>query len=232
MSDYYQHSLMRDLAEEDRPREKMLSRGTKSLTDAELLAILIGSGTNKKNAVDLCNEILGSTEHNLVELSRLSINDFMNFKGIGEAKAISIAAALELGRRRRSADVLLRRKINSSKDVFEAMSENLMDLNHEEFWIVLLNRANKIVKRIQISAGGFSGTVADPKKIFSLALGNNASALILCHNHPSGNIEASAADKKLTQKMTEAGEVLDLPVLDHLIFGEENYFSFADESLL
>jgi DNA repair protein RadC len=182
--------------------------------------------------VDLCNEILASTQNNLVELSRLSIPALMNFKGIGEAKAISIAAALELGRRRRSAEVLAKPKVTGSKDVFEAMAEKLMDLNHEEFWIILLNRANKIMKRIQISEGGFSGTVADPKKIFALALENNASALVLCHNHPSGNTEPSAVDKKLTRKMVEAGQVLDLPVLDHLIFGDENYFSFADKNLI
>ncbi len=162
----------------------------------------------------------------------MSIPALMKFKGIGEAKAISIAAALELGRRRRSAEVEAKPKITGSRDVFEIMSEYLTDLNHEEFWIMLLNRANKVIRKMQISAGGFAGTVADPKKIFSLALESNASAMVLCHNHPSGNIVPSSADKQLTRKLVEAGKNLDLPVLDHVIFGEENYYSFADHALL
>ncbi len=232
MKDYQQTSGIRSWAEGDRPREKMLLKGKSSLSNAELLAILIGSGTRKTSAVDLCKEILTSVNNNLIELSKLSMPALMKFKGIGEAKAISIAAALELGRRRRSAEVEAKPKITGSRDVFEIMSEYLTDLNHEEFWILLLNRANKIIRRMQVSAGGFSGTVADPKKIFSLALENNASAIVLCHNHPSGNIVPSNADKLLTRKLVDAGKNLDLPVLDHVIFGDENYYSFADQALL
>lgn len=232
MEKYQQSSGIRNWAEGDRPREKMLLKGKSSLSNAELLAILIGSGTRRMSAVDLCKEILSSVNNNLIELSKLSIPALMKFKGIGEAKAISIAAALELGRRRRSAEVEAKPKITGSRDVFEIMSEYLTDLNHEEFWIMLLNRANKVIRKMQISAGGFAGTVADPKKIFSLALESNASAMVLCHNHPSGNIVPSSADKQLTRKLVEAGKNLDLPVLDHVIFGEENYYSFADHALL
>lgn len=232
MEKYTQKDSIRNWAEGDRPREKMLHKGQKSLSTAELIAILIGSGNNKKSAVELSREILSSVNNDLIELSKTSIPALMRFNGIGEAKAISIAAAVELGKRRRSAEAVIKPKIRGSHDVFEVMSEYLLDLNHEEFWILLLNRANKIGRKLLISEGGFAGTVADPKKIFSMALENYASALILCHNHPSGNISPSAADKQLTNKMLDAGKVMDLPVLDHVIFGEENYYSFADEGLL
>lgn len=232
MSNYNQTTGIRKWAEGDRPREKLMLRGKKALTDAELMAILIGSGTSKKSAVDLCREILDSVGNNLIELSRMSIPAFMKFKGIGEAKAISIVAALELGRRRRTAEASEKQKITASRDAYEIMAEELGDLNHEEFWIVLLNRANKVLRKFLISEGGFAGTVADPKKIFSIALENHASAMVLFHNHPSGNLQPSSADKQLTRKLAEAGSFLDLPVLDHIIFGEENYFSFADKGLL
>ncbi|MFO8054633.1 MAG: DNA repair protein RadC [Bacteroidales bacterium] len=232
MEKYKQKTSIRDWAEGDRPREKMLHKGKTALSNAELLAILIGSGTNDKSAVELCTEILATVDDNLIELSRLSVPAFIKFKGIGEAKAISIAAALELGRRRRGAEALRKPKITGSRDIFEIMVEHLGDLSHEEFWIVLLNRANKITRKIQISEGGFAGTVADPKKIFSLALENRSSAVVLCHNHPSGNLEPSLSDQSLTRKMVSAGKCMDLPVLDHLIFGEENYYSFADQGLL
>lgn len=232
MSEYVKKASIRHWAESDRPREKMLLKGKSSLSDAELLAILIGSGSSGKSAVELCKEILLSVDYNLVDLSRLSISSFMNFKGIGEAKAIAIAAALELGRRRRSAGPGIKPKISGSKDAWEVMSQHLSDLSHEEFWITLLNRANRVVRKICISSGGFAGTVADPKKIFSVALEAKASALILCHNHPSGNLKPSGPDKSVTKKMVQAGKYLDLPVLDHIIFGDENYFSFADNGLL
>jgi DNA repair protein RadC len=162
----------------------------------------------------------------------MTLDELMMFEGIGSAKAIAIAAALELGRRRRYAEALVRPQIRSSKEAFEAIQGYLSDKNFEEFWILLLNRANKVLRALQISEGGVAGTVADPKKIFSLALSNRASGLILCHNHPSGNLQPSEADRSLTRKLVKAGEYIELPVLDHLIIGEENYYSFADEGLL
>lgn len=230
--DYKQKISIRHWAEGDRPREKMLHKGKKALSDAELMAILLGSGNKEKSAVELSKGILDHANNDLIALSRMSIPAFIRFKGVGEAKAITIAAALELGRRRRSAETIVKPKITGSKDIFEMMSEFLLDLNHEEFWIVILNRANKVVRKMQVSEGGFSGTVADPKKIFVIALENRASAVILCHNHPSGNLQPSDADKQLTRKLAEAGKLMDLPVLDHIIFGEENYYSFADQGLL
>lgn len=218
-------------AEEDRPREKLLLKGKAALSDAELIAILIGSGTRELSAVDLSKLILQSVNNNLNELAKLSINDLMKFKGIGEAKAISIAAALELGRRRKDSEVLKKPKVSSSSDAYEAIRPYLMDLQHEQFWVLLLNRANEVIKPHQISIGGVAGTVADPKIIFKAALEYLASAIILVHNHPSGNLTPSQADKELTKKVKEAGKMLDIPVLDHLIFGDNGYFSFADEGI-
>jgi len=223
---------IREWAESDRPREKLLLKGKQSLSDAELIAILMGSGSKSESAVDLAKRILKTSSDNLIELSKLGVNDLMKFKGVGEAKAISIIAALELGKRRRGAEALEKKKITSSHDVFEYFSGILGDSNYEAFYILLLNRANKVIREIMISEGGFSGTVADPKKIFKIALENNASGVILCHNHPSGNIQPSDADIKLTKKLRSAGEMLDLPVIDHIIIGEENYYSFADENTL
>lgn len=219
-------------AEDDRPREKLLLKGKHSLSDAELIAILMGSGSKSESAVDLAKRILKSSKDNLIELSKLGVKDLVKFKGVGEAKAISIIAALELGKRRRMEEALEKKKIGSSIDVFEYFSGILSDSAYEAFYILLLNRANKILREIQISEGGMSGTVADPKKIFKLALEQNAAAIILCHNHPSGNIKPSDADIKLTHKLKSAGEMLDLPVIDHIILGEENYYSFADEGKL
>ena len=219
-------------AEDDRPREKLLLKGKHSLSDAELIAILMGSGSKNESAVDLAKRILKASKDNLIELSKLGVNDLIKFKGVGEAKAISIIAALELGKRRRKEEALEKKKISSSVDVFEYFAGVLGDNNYEAFYILLLNRANKVIREVQISEGGFSGTVADPKKIFKLALEHNASAIILCHNHPSGNIKPSDADIKLTRKLRNAGEMLDLQVIDHIILGEENYYSFADENTL
>ena len=162
----------------------------------------------------------------------LVIEDFLKFNGVGEAKALSIIAALELGRRRRGAEVIQKEKISSSKDVFELFQSIMEDYKYESFWVLLLNRANKIIKKIQISDGGVSGTVADPKRIFKISLENDASGIILCHNHPSGNIKPSEADIKLTKKIKNGGEILDINVLDHIIIGDENYFSFADQNIL
>jgi DNA repair protein RadC len=218
-------------AEEDRPREKLMLKGKAALSDAELVAILIGSGTRELSAVDLSKMILQSVGNNLNELAKLSLQDLQKFKGIGEAKAISIAAALELGRRRKDAEIIKKHKITCSGDAYEAIRPHLMDLYHEEFWLILLNRANEVIRPMQISSGGVAGTVADPKMIFKAAIEHLASAIILVHNHPSGNLQPSQADKDLTKKLKESGKLLDIPVLDHLIFADSGYFSFADEGI-
>lgn len=219
-------------SEDDRPREKLLSKGKSTLSDAELIAILIGSGSKNESAVDLSKKILKSVNNNLIELSKLTLKELMKFKGIGEAKAVSIVAAMELGNRRRVSEVNIKDKIESSKTVFEYFSSNFFNSNYEEFWILLLNRANRIIKKVNISEGGLSGTVVDPKKIFSIALENKASSIVLCHNHPSGNLQPSEADIKLTKKLKEAGTALDISIVDHLIFGNESYYSFSDEGIL
>nr|WP_221307412.1 DNA repair protein RadC [Rhabdobacter roseus] len=216
-------------AEEDRPREKLLLKGKAALTDAELIAILIGSGTVELSAVDVAKMILGSAGNNLNELARHGVKELTKIKGIGEAKAITIVAALELGRRRKESTMLRRRRIGSSLDAYEEMKPYLLDKPHEEFWILLLNRANEVLRPVQISTGGVAGTVADPKMIFKHALEQLASSIILFHNHPSGNLSPSQADRDLTRKLKEAGRMLDLPVLDHLIFTDSGYYSFADE---
>jgi len=223
---------IKNWAEEDRPREKLLLKGKASLSEAELIGILIGSGTASLSAVDLAKQILNSVDNNLNSLAKLSVKDLTKFKGIGEAKAISIVAALELGRRRKSQEAIKNPKIGSSKDVFEYLKGDLLDLQHEEFWILMLSRSNEILKKKLISSGGVSGTVADPKIIFKSALEELSSAIILVHNHPSGNLKPSNQDISLTKKMKEAGLVLEIPVLDHLIFTNESYFSFADEGIL
>ncbi len=232
MTEYKEKTTIKNWAEDDRPREKLLIKGKHSLSNAELIAILLGSGSRELSAVDLAKKILNSSNDNLIELSKLSVIDLMKFKGIGQAKAISIIAALELGKRRRSEDVLEKGKIISSRDAFEVFQGILSDSQYEEFWMLLLNKANKIIKKINISEGGISGTVADPKKIFKLALENNASSIILSHNHPSGNIQPSDSDLKLTKKLVDAGKLLDISVLDHVIIGDEKYYSFADENML
>lgn len=219
-------------AEDDRPREKLILKGKSALSDAELLAILLRSGSAKETAVDLSKRILRHASDNLIELSKLNFTELMTFNGIGEAKALSIIAALELGRRRRESEITIKQKISSSKDVFEYFTANLSDNQYEEFWILLLSRANKIIKKVMISEGGISGTVADPKRIFKTAIELNASSIILCHNHPSGNLKPSEADIKLTKKLKEAGVLLDISVLDHIIIGEESFYSFADEGLI
>ena len=219
-------------AAEDRPREKLLMKGREVLTDAELLAILIGSGSRKETAVELCKKILLRADNNLNELGKLGVSDLMEFRGIGEAKAITIVAALELGRRRRSAEVKKRQQISSSQDVFELFQPILGDLSHEEFWVIYLNRSNKIIGKDRISIGGVAGTVADVKIIFKKAITSTASGIIACHNHPSGNLRPSNADIQLTQKMVEAGKILEVSLLDHLIITDSSYYSFADEGMM
>lgn len=219
-------------AEEDRPREKLLLKGKAALSNAELIAILIGSGTRSRSAVDVAKQILQQADNNLNLLARFSVNDLKKIKGIGEAKAITIVSALELGRRRKEASFDEKPKISSSQDIYDNMKAELLDLPHEEFWVVMLDRANQVLRKEQISTGGISGTVADPKIIFKAALDHYASSVILVHNHPSGNLKPSQADLKLTQKMKSAGNLLEIPVLDHIIFGDQGYLSFADEGLL
>jgi len=218
--------------EDDRPREKMLSKGRESLSDAELVAILIGSGNRQESAVDLSKRILASVNNNLNELATLSISDLMKFKGIGPAKAISIITALEIGKRRRLEQALEKPIINSSKSVFNIMQPLIADLPHEEFWVVFLNNSNKIIDKQQMSKGGITGTVVDTRMIFKKAVEISSVGLILCHNHPSGKALPSMADKNLTKKLQSAGEILDIKVLDHLIITQNNYFSFADDNLM
>ena len=220
-------------SEDDRPREKLLTKGKGQLSRAELIAILIGSGNHEESAVELSKRILNSVNNNLAELSKLGVKELCKFKGIGPAKAISIIAALEIGRRRRADDVIIKKKkIVSSKDVYDVFYADLSDKNYEEFWILLVDRANQIIKKINISEGGMSGTIADPKKIFKLALENNSSSIILAHNHPSNNLQPSDNDIRLTKTISKAGRTLEINVLDHIIVGSDNYFSFADESMI
>lgn len=218
-------------AEDDRPREKFLLKGKSSLSDSELLAILIGSGSRNESAVQLCQRILASSQNNLNLLGKLSIQQLMNFKGIGEAKAISIAAALELGRRRREEEVVELKKITSSKAVFDIMQPLIGELPHEEFWVLFLNNSNKVIYKTQISKGGITGTVVDIRIVFKLALEHNATSIILSHNHPSGKLQASEADIQITKKIKEAGKNLDIQVLDHVIITEKSYYSFVDEGI-
>lgn len=215
-------------ADDDRPREKLLNKGASALSDAELIAILIGSGNREESAVELSQRILRTTGNSLTSLSRLSLHDMMEYKGIGEAKAISIAAALELGRRRKAEEPRERTKISQSRQVYDEFF-HLTDLNHEEFWVVLLNRANQVLDKVKVSSGGVAGTVADARLIFKPAIQRLASAIILVHNHPSGNLRPSANDDTLTNKMKKAGEALDVPVLDHIIVANTGYYSYADE---
>ena len=229
---YNQNLTIKTWAEEDRPREKLSLKGKNSLSDAELIAILIGSGNKNVSAVELSKKILASLNNDLNRLAKLSISDLTQFNGIGDAKAISIIAALELGRRRKDSDVEKRPIIKSSKDAYNVIADVLSDLPHEEFWVLYLNRKNEVIKKENISKGGVSGTIADSKIIFKSAIEQLASAIILCHNHPSGSLKPSAADISLTKKLKETGLMLDTPVLDHLIIGEKDYFSFADQELL
>ncbi|MDN4164848.1 DNA repair protein RadC [Cytophagales bacterium LB-30] len=216
-------------AEEDRPREKLLLKGVAALSDAELIAILIGSGTTELSAVDLSKLILHSVGNQLHQLARLSVKDLTKFKGIGEAKAISIVSALELGRRRKESEPLKKAKITCSADAYELIKPHLWDQKREEFWVLLLDRANQVLKKQQISQGGINGTIADPRLIFQVALQEFATGIILVHNHPSGQLKPSEADRKLTKKIKEGGQLLDIQLLDHLIFTDESYYSFSDE---
>lgn len=219
-------------ADDDKPREKLLQKGRLALSDAELIAILIGSGSRNESAVELSKRILASVGNNLNELGKLSTKQLTKFKGIGEAKAVTIAAALEIGRRRRGEQGPKISKIGSSRDAFELLHPTMGELEHEEFWILYLNNANKVLHMAQLSKGGITGTLVDVRLVMKQALELGAVALILAHNHPSGNLRASKADKEITQKLQLAAAALDLKVLDHLIIVQKDYLSFADEKLL
>ena len=223
---------IKEWAEADRPREKLMIQGRSALTDAELIAILIGSGTQSLSALDVAKNILKEICNDLNVLAKYSVKELKQFKGIGEAKAITIVAAIELGRRRKAAELLKKPKITSSSIAYQLLKPHLWDLLHEEFWVMYLNRANQLISMKQVSSGGVSGTVADVRIIFKNALDQLASGIILAHNHPSGNDKPSQADINLTKKMVEAGRLIEIPVLDHIIFAEDKYFSFADEAIL
>lgn len=223
---------IKNWSEDDRPREKLTNKGKSSLSDAELLAILIGSGNRDESAVELCKRILHASQNSLHKLAKFNLKQLQEFKGIGAAKAISIVAALELGSRRGAEPLEELSKITSSKDVFSIMHPFIGDLDHEQFWVLMLNNSNKVIYKLPLSKGGITATMVDTRLVFKSALAQGATALILAHNHPSGALKPSQADINLTNKIKRAGELLDIKVLDHLIVTEKTYFSFADESLL
>lgn len=232
MSEKNSSFSIKNWSQDDQPREKLRDKGKATLSDAELLAILIGSGTRNESAVELCKRILASVDNNLNALGKLSMKQLMEFKGIGEAKAITIIAALELGRRRRSEEAVHLKKISSSLSVFELMQPVIGELPHEEFWILYLNNSNKVIQKNQLSKGGITGTLVDVRLVMKMAIEVGAVGLILAHNHPSGSLKPSEADKQITQKLKSAADSLDIKIIDHLIITEKAYFSFADESLI
>lgn len=232
MKSYETKISIKAWAEEDRPREKLNSLGRRSLTDAELIAILIGSGSRTESAVELSKRILHHYENDLNKLGKASVSELSRFKGIGEAKAISIIAALEVGRRRNETEVKVLDSVTGSKDAYNVLRKTFMDLNHEEFWILLLNQAGKVIAKELISKGGLTGTVADPKIIFNIALQHSAVSIVMAHNHPSGNLKPSQLDIDLTKKIANAGKLLDINVLDHIIVTNDGFYSFADERVL
>lgn len=232
MSNYKNNLSIKHWGEDDRPREKLINKGKIALSDAELIAIIIGTGSRAESAVELSKKILSTVHNNLNELGRLSIEDLIKFKGVGEAKAISIITALELGRRRNLEEALEKPKITGSRSVFDVMQPILGELQHEEFWILYLNNANKIKLKFQMSKGGITGTMVDTRLVFKRALAISATGIILSHNHPSGNIKPSSSDIGLTKKIQKAGELLDINVLDHVIITEKDYFSFADNNMI
>ncbi|HEX2969506.1 MAG TPA: DNA repair protein RadC [Bacteroidales bacterium] len=221
-----------DWALEDRPREKSIEKGISSLSDAELIAILINSGTKNKSAVDIGRELLGKVNNNLNSLGKLSIAEIKTLQGIGTARAVTIAAALELGRRRKLSESPENPQIKCSKDVADIFQPILSDLPHEEFWILFLNRSNKVIGRMKLSQGGVSGTVTDVRMIMKRAIEYLASGIIVCHNHPSGNLNPSDSDTTITRKIKDAGNLMDIQLLDHLIITDKNYYSFADNGLI
>jgi DNA repair protein RadC len=224
---------IKDWAAEDRPREKMLQKGVAALSDSELLAILIGSGNQTESAVELAQRILHSVSNNLNALGKLSIKELTaGFKGVGEAKAVTIAAALELGRRRNASERLRQESITSSRDAQAIFYPLIADLRHEELWIALTNRAAKVIEKVKISQGGAGETTVDIRLILKAAIQALASGIILCHNHPSGNIRPSAQDDALTNRLQSAAQLMGITLLDHLILSDNTYYSYADEGRL
>ncbi len=230
--DTYPSIRIFELAEEDRPREKLLLKGKAALSDAELIAILIGTGTAACSAVDLARMLLASVGNNLGAVARMSVSDLCKFKGIGEAKAISIISALELGRRRKEQEPHKFLKITGSRQIYELMRPDLHDESVEQVYLLLLNRTNGLIKKERVSQGGISASVVDPKVVFRFALEQGAHSLILIHNHPSGNLQPSESDKRLTQRLQKIGKELEILLLDHLIYTDQGYFSFADEGIM
>ena len=228
----YKNLPIKNWAMEDRPREKLLSMGLKSLTDAELLAIIIGSGQKNESAVEVAKKVLGLAQNNLNELGKLSIKNLEKVRGIGETKAITLIAALELGRRRKLSELKKKQKITNSRDAFDFVQPYVEDLSYEEFWVLYLNRSNRVIDQKKISQGGVSGTVIDVRIILKHAIEKLASSLIISHNHPSGNLQPSESDIQITKKIKDAAKFHDLQVLDHIIISDQNYFSFADEGIL
>ena len=220
------------LAEDDRPREKFLLKGKNALSDAELLAIIMGSGNREDSAVELGRKILNSVANNWHNLSLLSLSDLMKFKGVGEAKAISIAAALEIGHRRAAQEVPEKIQIRESKDIYKVLQPYLSDLQTEEFWAVFLNQNNRIVGKARLSAGGINQSVVDVRILFKTALEHLSTAIAIAHNHPSGNLKPSQEDMRITKQIADAGKILNIQLLDHLIISQNAYFSFADENIL
>ncbi|WP_343531702.1 DNA repair protein RadC [Pedobacter sp.] len=232
MSNYENKLGIKAWAEADRPREKLLQQGRRQLTDAELIAILIGSGNKNETAVDLSKRILASCQNDLDKLSQLGVKELSRFKGIGEAKAIAIVAALELGRRRNGANATEIQKILSSVDAFNVVKTDLADLPHEEFWLLLLNRANVMVGKHFMSKGGQAGTVIDPKMVFKIAIEQGAASMVLVHNHPSGNLKPSSADINITKKLVELGTLMEIRIYDHIIVCNNRFLSLADEGYI
>ena len=226
------HIIIKLLAEDDRPREKLATLGRHSLSDAELIAIILGSGSRTETAVQLAQRMLSANKNNINELAKLSIGELKKFKGVGDAKAITVAAAFELGRRRNDSESIERIKITSSLVAYQIFQKRLCDLPHEEFWMLILNRANQVIKEENLSKGGISGTVVDVRLICKSAIENNASGIVIAHNHPSGQILASEQDKSITKKLKEALKTFEISLLDHLIIGDQKYFSFADDMML
>lgn len=227
----YGTQSIRNWAVEDRPREKLLQHGVQQLSDAELLAIIIGSGTRELSAVEISRRLLSDAGNNLHELGKQTVSQLTRRKGIGRARAVAILAALELGNRKNRVESEEKTRIGSSRDVFRIFQPLIGDLGHEEFWLLLLNRANRVIGRVRISQGGLTGTVIDTRIILKNALDHLASSIIVCHNHPSGNINPSEADIDITVKIRDSGKLLDIRLLDHLIVGDRAYLSFADEGL-
>ena len=229
---YVNRIPMRYWAEDDLPSQKLLLKGNGSLSDAELLSIIIGSGVSGENSLDIAMKTLSICGNNLCQFWKLSVSDLQKIKGIGEKRAVKIAAMFALARRRNESEVIFKNKISKSQDAFEIFHSLMGDLPYEEFWLLLLNRANRVVKKVKISEGGISGTVVDPKKIFQICLEQHATSIILGHNHPSGTVTPSDADNKITKKIKDCGLLLDVAILDHIIVGDDRFYSFADEGAL